>query len=127
MMEVRIRMETFNLMRTPFQAEANVSNLKAEYCKDGYADLTRIGRLCCDLNKKVTNRYNRDFTLSLSPAVFCSDTSSPGLLISVIDAFTSPNEEGHFTQLVGSLMEQICEKGASADIIVNGKFSKIRL
>ena len=120
-------METFNLSRRPFQAEANVSNLKSEYCRDGYVDLPRIGKLCCELNSQVTNRYNRDFTLSLSPAVFCSDTASPGLLISVIDANTSPNEEGHFTQLVGSLMEQICEKGASADIIVNGRFSQIIL
>ena len=120
-------METFNRTRVPFQAEANVSNLRPDYCKDGVADIVRIGKLVCELNSQVTNRYNRDFPLSLSPAVFCSEVSSPGLLISVIDSNTNPNEEGHFTQLVGSLMEQVCEKGANADIIVNGRFSQIRL
>lgn len=120
-------METLNLLRKPFQAEANVSHLKAEYCKDGVADIVRIGEICCELNSQVTNRFNRDFTFSISPSVFCSDKPSCGLLISVIDPNTSSNEEGHFTQLVGSLMEQICEKGARADIIVNGRFSHIRM
>ena len=119
-------METFNLVRKPFQAEANISDLKDSYCKDGIADIIRIGKLCCEINSKVTNRYNRNLRLSFSPAIFCSTTSSPGLLISVIDDNTSSNEEGHFTQLIASLMEEICEKGASACIIVNGKFSMIK-
>lgn len=120
-------METFNLIRKPFKAEANISDLKDEYCVNGMADINRIGELCCKLNSQVTNRYNRNLTLSLSPAVFCSKTASKGLIVSVIDDNTSSNEEGHFTQLIGSLMEQICSKGAMASIIVNGKYSMIRL